>query len=183
MPSYNNLSSREQYDRAKQQTVEHISLIKDIVRQLVMDEQESINSAVRKIVDDHTLRSGSNAFLYKGHVYTNSSGPTSSLKRAPLHPSLMPEWESTYADQESLNRDKAMLQQGIAVLLRNIHDNQGIRDALPEPLVKILDGGRLLNYPRTRPELFPLTSKLHKNQFEKTNELIFFYLSSRLLSE
>lgn len=182
MPSYRNLSSREQYDAAKARTTEHNNMIKDIVRQLTYDEQESINKAVMNIIDQHRLKTNTDGFIYKGNIYPNSVNPRT-MKRAPLHPDLMNDWMAINAEQESLNKDKTRLTQGIAVLLRNIHDNQGVRDALPEPLVKILDGGRLLSYPRTRPELFSLTSKLHLSQFEDVKELIFFYLSSRLLSE
>ena len=183
---YSRLSSREQFEQRKAQMAEHQGMIKDIVIQLTRDEQMVINEQVRNIVNENTNLTGRDGFYWRNQVLTNVQRQpglgTRHIQKAPIHPSLQGRMQEIWDQQEALDVNKRKLMQGFAVLLRNVYDKADIRNALPEPVVKILDGGRLMTYPRTKDECYTLTSQLHRKQFKETEELIFYYLASRIIT-
>ena len=183
---YGRLTSKEQFEQRKLDMKAHTDMINDMVNQFTIDEKNHIDQIVRDIISENTKLTGKDGFYWNGRVLSNVQTQkglgTMHLQKAPIHPSLKDKMLEAQSFWDRLTADKKKLTQGLAVLLRNANGKQEVRDALPELAVKMLDGGRLLSLPRTQPELYTLTSPLHRKQFKETEELMYFYLASRIIT-
>lgn len=180
------MTSKEQFEQRKQALAEHQRMISDMVHQFTIDERNHIDDIVRTIIADNTKLTGKDGFYWNGKVLSNVQMQrgmgTNHIQKSSIHPDLKERMLDAQAQYDRLALDRKKLQQGIAVLLRNAGTKEEIRNALPEIAVDVLDGGRLKSIPRTEPELYTLTSDLHRKQFKETEELMLYYLASRIIT-
>ena len=157
-------------------------IIIDVVTQLTAVDQKRLNEMKAKIINDHVQLTGTDGFYHNGMFYTNMSGvPVKSMQKLPIHPTLKGQAIEHDKQVRALASDTAKISRGLAVLIRNCIDYQGVRNALPDVLIPITTITEIARHDRTMPEGYTLTSKLHKDQFQNTLDRIYFYLGSRLL--
>lgn len=153
-----------------------------VLKGLMTPQMDYLNNLRYSIITKHVEKTHTDGFYHRGVWYTNFSGqaPATSLQKQSIHESLLPEIFDYERLIKDFNADKVSIEQGISLLLREAKAPQDIRDALPEVLLPVMGSPEHL-LQRTRPELYTLTSELHKKQFEKVMEKIYFYLATALL--
>lgn len=134
------------------------------------------------IIARHCILTGTDSFYTQGEIWSNIQGlPQKVLQKRPIHESLKEELHELIKQRNQLKADREKLKQGLAVIIRSLDTHEEVRDALPDLLLPFMDSTTAV-LPRTRPELYTLTQEIWKQQYKKTEELIYFYLGSRLLS-
>lgn len=108
----------------------------------------------------------------KGATYTGGAISTP-------HKTLMDSFDQLAKDKAQLQMNHQKIRQGIGMLLRPCKTRQDIRDVLPDTLVNLTD---LKQLTRTREEAYSIAgSGMLKQQYDKTMELVFMYLGTKLL--
>lgn len=174
--------THEEYQKRKATDAFRSDTINELIGELTSADEFRLKDMVRDIINEHVKLTGTDGFYHNGRVYTNMTGvPFGSLQKVPIAPSLKPRILEYNKQCNDLDRDRAAIKQGLAVLIRNCETIQAVRNALPEVLIPIMKDIRYKATLRTMPEGHTLTSKLHQKQFEKTMDRVYFYLGSRLL--
>lgn len=174
------MKTHEEYRIRQQADQFRTTSIKKVLDVLLRNDRARLDELVKGIIADHVALTQTDGFYFDGRVYTNVIGvPFATLQKQPIDPSLKPRMLVYIKQMREMDADEAKIGQGLAVLLRKATNDQDVRDALPEPLVKVLP--HLSQYERQRPAAYGLTSKLHQVQYDKTMDQIYFYLGSRLL--
>lgn len=157
--------------------------ISGIITELLSSDKARLKSMIEKIVEEHESLTQTDGFFFDGQVYTNKVGiPFKSLQKVGVHPSLKARVLEYKKQCRDIDADDARLSQGLAVLVRNAVTPQDFRDAVPDILLSLVPTTfGIHRLPRNEPEGANLTTKLHKQQFEKTIDRVYFYLGSRLL--
>lgn len=97
-----------------------------------------------------------------------------------LDPSLHPAGRVYMKDLKQTDQEKLRLTQGVSVLLAPCQGLQDVRDALPESVVGLFP--QLGSMSRMRDPGWPFKDKpLQMHAFEKTAEILGFYVANRLL--
>lgn len=174
--------THEEFQQRKMMDAFRQSIINDAVNGLMSEDDKRLKQMVADIIRDHVTLTKTDGFYFNGQVYTNLQGVAfKSIQKLPIHPSLK-DRITEYAKQViELKSDQAKISQGLAVLIRNCIDHQGVRNALPDLLIPTINNQSIQMLKRTLPEGHTLTSKLHIAQYEKTMDRVYFYLGSRLL--
>ena len=171
-----------EYQERKAHDTWRVNKINNLIGELTKAEFTRLNDMITRIIDEHVKLTQTDGFYFSGKVFTNISGVSyATLSKVPIHPSLKARATEYIHQCKELDQNSAKIRQGIAVLIRDAHSDQDLRDALPDALTSLVDNGRLTNLPRTKEEGHTLTSKLHKQQFERTMDKVYYYLGSRLL--
>lgn len=140
------------------------------------------NREIETIIQQNAeLSNNREGFLFGGHFYSLLSiKEQRTAKKLPLHPSLHELGEALAKSIDEFQRDKTKLRQSLSVVLRGCSNQQDVRDALPNAVRMILP--ELGSLQRTRPVAWTLQDKpMLLSQFEKTEQLLQYYLSSRIL--
>lgn len=173
--SFGDYQERKNLDASRKRSVE------TVLKNLMNTDMLRIKAIRDDLIRRNNVLTNSDAFYHRGQIYTlNTQVGYKPLTKHPIHPSLRDEMFEYEKQIQEFKNDKVILEQGLGVLVRNAMEAQDIRDALPDILLPCMGSPEHL-MDRTRPELYTLTSELHRHQYEKTLDKIYFYLGSRLL--
>lgn len=156
--------------------------ITTILAALFEHEEKHLRNRSDAILERHIAKGGSkDGFRHMGMIVTKLTG--SSLPRGTfdrLHESLMPEMDTLRTEKKQLETDKALIQQTLALVLKDAHTPQDIRDALPNCVQDIIPICRGLQ--RSRPEGYTLLDNPRAlSQYMRTRDRIEFHIGTRLL--
>lgn len=177
MKTFQQVQSRRHDDEVRKTKID------GMLKRLMDSDVKRINRMVDEIIVEHRKLTGTDGFYHKGQIYGNVMGVSQSspaMQKQPIHESLrerMFEYDRQLAE---LVKDRDILRQGLGVLIRRANTPQEIRNALPDLLLPVMDSPEHL-LDRTEPEMHTLTSQIHRIQYERTLDKIYFYLGSRLL--
>lgn len=175
------MKTHAEYEARKAQDAFKQKIINDIINKLIGHENARLKELVSGIINDHVKLTGTDGFYYRGNVYTNVMGASfATLQKLPIHDSLKDRMQEYIKQVQEIDADRAKIAQGLAVLLRQANSYQSVRNALPELLIPCTSWD-VSSLSRQTPEAAGLTSKLHIQQYEKTKDMLYFYLGSRLL--
>lgn len=120
-------------------------------------------------------------FFFGGKLYTDLDRTIAHKSiKTNLHPSLVPSMERCQSDRKEVDFDRLRIKQALALSLKDVRNNQDLRDALPNQLAEMID--QIKGMDRMRPEAFTLMDEPRKyQQYRKLREKIEFYAAARLL--
>lgn len=138
---------------------------------------DKIDGQNREAHNDQTLL----GFTHMGRYFRPSHlAGAEPIGKKLIHSNLNPTIEAYLADERLVEDDKAMIRQGLSLLLDPCKDMQEVRDALPECLVDFLP--ELKEFERMSSELFTIEDnpRALKN-FNKIRPKIDSYAVARLM--
>jgi hypothetical protein len=154
----------------------------EIVGALLMKDLQALRNRELEIIrlNESYTQGIYDGFRYHGKVYTNVAGNGRGLgKFAQLHSDLVPMMDQILKDRIATESDRQWIRQCLGIVLQGCHNDQDIRDALPNFLKDIAGVSHLQ---RTREEAWTLDKnpKL-KEQYMSHREKMGFYIDARLL--
>lgn len=157
-------------------------IISDILKELFRKEEAFQKKQIGKIIDAHIVKNpGFDGFRHMGHIYTHV--PTSYRKHGKynqLDSSLEPEMEDYMYRFSTIEEDRAMVRQALALILKPCKNTQDIRDALPDSLISLLPA--LQNLKRTKPENWSVMGNERAcRQYKQLSDKIDYYVATHLI--
>lgn len=157
-------------------------LINPFVEELTKSDKRRLDAMLEELIEANTQAGNPrHGFTLAGEFHTlrdPRSIPRGQKKL--LHPDLVTQGEAYMRERETWRKEITRLKHGLAPVLDSCHSAQDVRDMLPDEVKGIL--GELKGLSRTRPEGFLFENQpLRAHDFERTKELISFYVANRLL--
>ena len=164
-------------------TVPTLNLLDPLINAFLNPEKDRLKDVLRDLLRrDEALGGSGYGFIYGSkiwHLRPMKDVKTRTTKD--LHDELLPEMEGYELRVKNLVRDEQRMRQAFAVVLARCGSSQDVRDALPEPLVMLVQDLAVL--PRTRPEGFLLHEfPLLEGQFKKAVDISLYYAARELLA-
>ncbi|MCF8861653.1 hypothetical protein Ab1vBOLIVR2_gp71 [Agrobacterium phage OLIVR2] len=178
------VTTKAEYLHRKAIDENRVNFVNGIIKELMSSDKARLDTMIKEIIEEHEKLTQTDGFFFDGRVYTNKVGiPFKSLQKVGVHPSLKARVLEYKKQCRDIENDEARIGQGLAVLVRNATSPQHFRDAVPDILLPLVPSSFIStkNLKRTIEEGALLTTKLHRDQFQKTMDRIYFYLGSRLL--
>lgn len=157
----------------------YVDKIMDGIGQIDKDRNQQL---IDDLIEDNAIETGNpHGFLYGGNFFSHLEPKSYRLvTQEPLHASLRERGDQLVAALRQFKNDSQMLRQGLTVLLRDCETDQDFKDALPNAIAMVLPEFSQLK--RTREVAWTLKEKpLLFDQYRHTEELLTYYLSSRIL--
>lgn len=159
-----------------------ISLIPSLVRHLFQKDEKSLEVRLKNLIEENRMLGGPiEGFLYRGEFWTlvdkaqRLVAPKKVLDQR-LHDAAKDLWQ----DRQYRIKESIRLTQGLQMLLRDCHNDQDVRDALPDCASLVLP--QLAAYSRIRPPAWPFADKpLHMHNYEMILKIFTFYTTNQLL--
>ncbi|TIN00984.1 MAG: hypothetical protein E5Y34_11045 [Mesorhizobium sp.] len=135
---------------------------------------------VAMITKNTSLGGTPDGFRHLGMTYTLIAGHRGRANFGRLNQDLVSEMTEITDERQATQNEKDRIKQAFTMVLRDCHDYQDMRDALPNCVQDLIPECRTLE--RTRPEAFTIADNPRSyTQYMKLREKIEFYVASRLL--
>jgi hypothetical protein len=119
-------------------------------------------------------------FLHQGKWYRHSSIGVGKFEKVPLALCLHGEMNSYLSDERITQNEQQLVRQGVLSIIRECHQLQELRDALPDCLADCFPELQALS--RTREEAYTIEhDERAKRQFAKIRPKIELYATTRLI--
>lgn len=159
-----------------------LSLIPSLIRDLFEKDYDRLNERIGSLIEENfRLRGSQHGYLYFGEFWTLLPiAQRKGVEKRILHPSLQPQGKEIYDERKLIQGEQQRLTQGLSMLLRDCHNEQDVRDALPDTATLLLPN--LASLPRTRPDGWPYGGKaLHQHTHELIVGIFDFYAANQIL--
>lgn len=133
------------------------------------------------IEENHKLGNPKDGFLFHGEFCTTlPRKQQAQADKKLLHSELHDQARSFFVEKSTVQKEMQRVHQGLTVILVDCHDDQDIRDMLPDLAIPMLPSS-IAALPRTREPGYAVKSHPIKySDFQHVCDLIGFYVANKL---